>query len=232
MRQILRFHWALYARTAAGIAAALLVARQFPLVTIAAAPAAFWLLSSLAVSWWVYDRSPLGGYGWLPGRLGVRPARWINLHAGVDAAGGLLPALFPGAEGRSFDIFDAREMTEPSIREARRALRARDPESRVDWAGLPPQDAAFVIFTAHELRRAEARVRFFREVAGALSPAGRIALVEHLRDWRNFLAFGPGFLHFLSERTWRGTAAAAGLRVGAAFRITPFVRVFILEKTI
>jgi hypothetical protein len=232
MIQILRFHWPLYARTLAGIAIALLFASRAPLLLAAIVPAAFWFASSLLVSWYVYDLSPLGRYRWLPGVLGRSPARWINLHAGVDEAGPILPRIFPDAEGRSFDIFDPREMTEPSIHEARRALHAPAPKAGVDWTSLPPQDAAFVIFTAHELRRPETRVRFFRDLARALRPTGQIALVEHLRDWRNFLAFGPGFLHFLSERTWRITVAAAGLRVRTAFPITPFVRVFILEKTI
>ena len=91
---------------------------------------------------------------------------------------------------------------------------------------------AFLIFTAHEFRRTEARVRLFREVAGALTPRGQIAVVEHLRDWRNFLVFGPGFWHFLSRRTWLSTAAAAGLHIHDEFSMTPFVRVFLMEKVI
>jgi ubiquinone/menaquinone biosynthesis C-methylase UbiE len=84
-------------------------------------------------------------------------------------------------------------------------------------------DAAFVVFTAHELRRAESRERLFRELARVVRPGGEIVVVEHLRDWRNFLAFGPGFLHFLPERAWR----TASLRIARTFTITPFVRVFV-----
>jgi hypothetical protein len=53
-------------------------------------------------------------------------------------------------------------------------------------------------------------------------------LVEHLRDAANFAAFGPGFLHFFSRRTW--LAAAEGpFQLAVEFPITPFVRVFGFE---
>jgi hypothetical protein len=57
-------------------------------------------------------------------------------------------------------------------------------------------DTVFVLFAAHEIRDRVRRVTFFRELARVLSPNGQILVAEHLRDWRNFLAFGPGFLHF------------------------------------
>jgi hypothetical protein len=89
-------------------------------------------------------------------------------------------------------------------------------------------DAAFLAFAAHELRDHAARAELFRALADRLAPAGRVIVVEHLRDAPNFAAFGPGFTHFLSRPTWLRTFAAAGLAVRDEFPITPLVRVFVL----
>ncbi len=59
----------------------------------------------------------------------------------------------------------------------------------------------------------------------------KIILVEHVRDLANFVAFGPGFLHFLSVASWRKSWEAGGFNLDASFRITPFVRVFVLKKS-
>jgi len=220
MIRVLRFHRRLYLRTAVFIAAALLIAPhtgRLPrtLLTAAAIPAIFWCLSSLLVSWYVYDRPPLSDFRWLPRWLSRKPARWLSLHAGLDDPSPAIAALFPRAQGRVLDIFDPAATARPALPIATASL-----------------DAAFLIFAAHELRRHASRVALFRELARSLRAGGSILLVEHLRDWRNFLAFGPGFLHFLPERAWRSAASAARLRVRADFTVTPFVHVFVLERTI
>src|SRR5262249_61960756 len=84
-----------------------------------AVPASFWMVASLVVSWYVYDCSPLTRYEWLPAHLLRRPARWLNLHAGIDEATALLSRLLPESDGRSLDIFGARELTVASIHVAR-----------------------------------------------------------------------------------------------------------------
>jgi hypothetical protein len=53
--------------------------------------------------------------------------------------------------------------------------------------------------------------------------AGRVVIVEHLRDLANFAAFGPGFVHFHSLATWRRAWESAALRLA-----DEFVRVFVL----
>ena len=55
------------------------------------------------------------------------------------------------------------------------------------------------------------------------------SVVEHVRDVANFLAFGPGFLHFHSTGTWRRAWRSAGVHDVCQFRVTPFVRVFVLK---
>jgi len=140
--------------------------------------------------------------------------------------------LFPGSEGQIIDIYDPHEMTEPSIGRARRLAAASS--TATDWRALPASDqefeAAFLIFAAHELRRHEARVGLLQEITRVLRMKGELVLVEHSRDWANFLAFGPGFLHFFSERAWRKAASAAGLPIRLHRTVTPFVHVFVLRR--
>jgi len=199
-----------------------------------AGPLLFWLFSSLLVSHYVYDRSPLYDLNWVRRELPKAPQRWINVHAGVDETSQLLAQLFPRAVGEILDIHDPEEMTEASIRRARRTHRLLMRSKPADWRALPIADdtidAAFLFFAAHEFRRDEARTQLFRELARVLRSDGELSIVEHVRDCANFLAFGPGFLHFFSRSDWLRTAAAAGLQVRTEKSITPFVRVFTLRK--
>jgi len=88
-----------------------------------------------------------------------------------------------------------------------------------------------LLLSAHELRRHDDRVTLLRETARVVAPAGRIVVAEHLRDLANFLAFGPGFLHFHSAATWRRAFAGAGLIVEKRFRVTRFVAVYVLRRS-
>ena len=238
MKGILAYNWPFYARTSAGVVAALLVALNVPplwrdLLLLSASPALWWTCSSLAVSYYVYDRSSLYGLNWLNSCLSRPPRRWVNIHAGLDETSHRLAVLFPAAEGRVLDIYDPTEMTEPSIAEARRLAHAQLPSTSANWRALPLPDhtfdAVFLIFAAHELRRADARAQLFSEAARVLSTGGELILVEHLRDWANFVAFGPGFFHFLTECAWQRAVATAGLRVHARLSLTPFVTAFVLR---
>ncbi len=237
--QILQFNWRMYAATTAAlvgcwIAAVLLPATGRIALLIASAPAALWLATSLAVSHYVYDRFPLYDLRWLECALVRTPRRWLNVHSGWDETSELLDSVFPGADGQTADIFDAQVMTEPSIRQAHRLNRGTMKAKPARYDALPFEagtfDAAFAIFAAHELRRHDQRVQLFREIARILAAGGEFVLIEHARDWRNFLAFGPGFLHFFSPRAWRSVARGAGLIVRTEFRMTPFVRVYLLRR--
>jgi hypothetical protein len=235
--QILHYNRPFYTRTLAGVIAATVLAMWLPftfraLLLLATCAAVFWMCSSLLVSHYIYDRSPLYSFRWLQECLSRPPVRWVNIHTGIDETSQVISSVFPGSEGRILDIYDPREMTEPSIEEARRITKA--PLAATDWRALPAPDqafdAAFLIFSAHELRRHDARVQLFREVDRVLRIGCELVLVEHLRDAANFLAFGPGFLHFFSWRTWQRAADAAGLRIRLHRTLTPFVHVFVLGR--
>lgn len=195
---------------------------------------AFWTVSSIAVSWYVYDHAGVTRWRWLPRRMVLSPRRWANIHAGLDESTSALRQLFPGTEGAAVDIYDPGEMTEPSIARARRIRPSAEPFRQGRFDALPLSeggcDAVFLLFAAHEVRDAEHRTCLLRETARVLREHGCVVLVEHLRDWKNFLAFGPGFLHFHSRRNWLRSILDAGLVVEHESQATPFVQCFVLRR--
>ena len=239
--QILQFNRRSYVTTVGSVGVALLALPFLPspgrtVLLLGTAPALFWMASSLLVSHYVYDHSPLYDLNWVCSVLSRAPRRWINIHCGLDETSALLAVIFPGAASQVVDIFDPLVMTETSIRVARRVTHHTIPYTsmRYDSLAFPAEwfDAAFSIFAAHELRHHDQRVRLFGEIARTLTPDGEFILMEHSRDWRNFLAFGPGFLHFFSQSAWRKAASDAGLTVLAEFSMTPFVHVYVLRRAI
>ena len=197
--------------------------------------AACWVVTSLCASWIVYDRSVLMRGTWISTVLGFRPRSWMVIAAGVDEITPALRTAFADSHGRAFDIYDPAVMTEPSIARARKWAPANDAES-VDATRLPVADrsieAAVLPLSAHELRTHEGRCGLFREVNRALVADGRVVVAEHLRDVANFVAFGPGVLHFHSRRVWLRCFTGAGFAVCDELPITPFVRVFVLGKVL
>ena len=239
--QIVRFNWPYYAVAGFGLAVGPVIVHQLPLppwIRYAAyagfGVVAMWLAASLVVSWIVYDRSRLMDWDWVLQALGFSPRSWINLHAGHDASSPALKQIFPAADGRVFDIFDAREMSEPSIARARRLAVNAIAAEPADYRHLPlakgTVDVAMLLLSAHELRSEDARSALFTELRRVLGPAGRVVVAEHLRDWANFLAYGPGFLHFHSRRTWLRCFSRHRFDIHREFSITPFVRVFVLRR--
>lgn len=238
-KQIVRFNWPFYAAAGGVVAAAPFAVRWLPATPWIRAPfyagaglVAMWLAASLAASWIVYDRSRLMEWDWVLQALGFDPRSWINIHAGHDDSTEALRRIFKNPRGRVFDIFDPGEMTEPSIARAR-AL-ATMPAERADYRRLPlpngTVDAAMLLLSAHELRSEQARGALFSELRRVLGPGGRVIVAEHLRDWANFLAYGPGCLHFHSRRTWVRCFSRHRFDVHAEFSITPFVRIFVLRR--
>jgi len=241
VRQILRYnvHYYLASLAVVVVAAALIWFHLAPppldtAVSMVAGLVAFWSLSSLAVSYYVYDYAAVTRWEWLRGMLTVPPRAWANVHAGLDQSTAILKDFYPGAEYVVIDIFDPDAMTEPSIARARRLHPATHGaiSSKASAVPLPDQgtDTVFLLFVAHELRRHSGRVEFLREIERVLAPSGQVLLVEHLRDWKNFVAFGPGFLHFFSRREWLCVIREAMLKVRYEQNVTPFVRCFIVSK--
>lgn len=187
------------------------------IIFLATGLAGFWILSSLGVSWWVYDHARVTAWQWLPQRLLTTPRRWAHVHSGFDEATSLLHGLFPNGVGCTIDIHDPGSMTEPSIARARRIYPPAGGQlpGRFDNLPLPDRscDTVFLLMSAHEVRASNGRLTLLREVRRILTDDGQVVLVEHLRDGMNLIAFGPGFLHFFSAQSWRLGLAAADLQV-------------------
>jgi SAM-dependent methyltransferase len=241
LRQIVRFNWPFYAAASLAIVVAVLVVSRVPLAVArvglyaATGVPAIWIAGSLVASWIVYDCSGLTRWDWIRPALGFEPGMWINIHAGLDESTPALRTLFSGARWRVFDIFDPVEMTERSIARARRLVRNDVTPEAADFHRLPVPagtvDTALLLFSAHELRTDEARGALFAELRRVLGAGGRVVVAEHLRDVANFMAFGPGFLHFHSRRAWTRCFAHARFTIQSEFPITPFVRVFVLRRS-
>ena len=236
--KILRFNWPKYVGAIAlsGVVAGL-VLRGAVTGWIAIALLAgtglglFWMVASLVVSYYVYDASSVARGEWLgtlePGAL----ERGAIFHAGHDEASEIVARL-PGSEQfETFDFFDPERNGSPSLERAR--ARAEERATVIAPDEIPLADGELTLgvlaFAAHEVRDHSERVALFRELERVLSASGRILVVEHLRDAWNFLAYGPGALHFLSRGTWLRTFTDAGLALAGERPCTPFVRVFELE---
>jgi SAM-dependent methyltransferase len=236
--RILLYNWPAYALTWIGAVAVAATARGIGgaigwLLVLGAAVAAAWSAVSLLVSHYVYDRSPLAGGAWLRAFTPERVEAWASIDAGLDAEVAL-DEVMPGTCLARIDVYDPNTQSSPSVRRARVITpRAHDAVSAPP-SSLPLADGSCdviaVVFTAHEIRDVAERERFFVEVNRALRPGGRMVLVEHLRDLPNFLAFGPGFTHFVRRAEWLRIAGVADLAVAAEARVTPWVMALALEK--
>jgi SAM-dependent methyltransferase len=237
--RIFFYNWPIYVSTWGAAALVAVIASRMSEVArdaalLAGAFAVLWSAFSLVVSFYVYDRSSLVGGTWLPPMLPRACGTWATIHAGLDAEIDL-DRVMPGSCVARLDVFDPKSMTAPSIRRAR----VRTPQSKPGTACVPTAlalrdggcDAVVVAFTAHEIRDCAAREGFFDEVHRALRRGGTMLLVEHVRDLANFVAFGPGYWHFLPRGEWLRLASRSGFAVRAEHRITPWVMALALEKT-
>jgi hypothetical protein len=219
-----------------GLALMLVVESQWlkALLGLGAGLAVYFMIASVVASFVVYDASDLYKLRWWPARcLKDPPGDGIVVHAGFDPASPGIKARFPHMRLRILDFFDAGTTTEASIQRAHRLNPPSSPEERMSADSWPvdtaSQDVVFALSAAHELRKTQPRAAFFREAKRVLKGGGRVIVIEQLRNLVNFACFGVAAFHFLSRRTWLQTFASADLTVTDEFRITPFMRAFVLQ---
>ncbi len=240
MLAIARFNWPFYAAAAGfmvlgwiGVAAGGWLAVAGASVVMGCC---YFLIGSLGVSHWVYDLSDLYQWAWLDRALGNSRVEKLALcHSGFDEASVMLKRKFPQAAWQVLDHYDPATMTEASIRRARKLYPPTAGTVASRFYQWPVEDAkldvVFGLLAIHELRSDAERTAWFSEARRCLTDDGRVVLVEHVRDLANFVAFGPGFLHFHSVAAWRRSWESGGLIENDSFRVTPFVRVFVLKRS-
>ena len=193
--------------------------------------AAYFSFGSLLASYFIYDRSSLYKFSWLRPYLSPQ-TRLYNLYSGYSESGHLLEQAFPGYSIRHFDFFDPQSAVTASIRTAQRLSKPLDAEM-IDYKNWETGHKAGIILfmqSLHELRPLDQKVDCLLKAKENMEPGGRIIVVEHLCDLKNFLIYGPGAFHFFGERHWRKAFQDAGLEVVSSFNITPFIKTFILSS--
>jgi hypothetical protein len=240
VQNIVRFNWPMFVTTALIVLLAIVGALTLTtpiwraILALIASGLALGTIISLAVSHHVYDRSDLYRFAWLTRALASGlPRRATFCHTGFDECSDVLRAQLRETRWTLLDHYDPTWMTEASIQRARH--RCPPPRGTIaapfDAWPVSERSADLVIgmLAIHELRRDAERVTWFAEAHRVLDAGGRVIVVEHVRDLANVAVFGPGALHFHSVAAWQRSWEQARFRLRDEFRVTKWVRVFVLE---
>ena len=192
------------------------------------------LIMPLIISAYVYDFSGYYDFHWLK-NLFIDPnvRNIVNINAGFDETSFIIKNNFPQADLKVFDFYDSKRHTEPAIIRARKVSLTYPNTLGIKSSTIPiadkSVDVVFLLSAAHEIRDNEEKVVFLEECYRICKPGGKVIMVEHLRDFPNFLAFSIGFTHFFSSSTWKSAFARAGFGSIKETKFTPFMSVFNVE---
>lgn len=186
----------------------------------------------LIVSAYVYDFSGYYNFHWLkkvinePGKIN----HVTNINAGFDETSFILEENFPNAELQVFDFYDSKRHTEPAIKRARKVSLVYPNTQSIRSNSIPINDKSvdivFLLSAVHEIRSHVEKIRFLEECYRICKPNGKVIMVEHLRDFPNFVAFSVGFTHFFSRSVWKNAFEQAGFTSFQETKFTPFMSVF------
>lgn len=202
------------------------------LYAVIAASFVYGLLMPLFVSAYVYDFSGYYHFRWLKD-CAVSDANTnqiLNINAGFDETSYIIKSHFPKSDLKVFDFYNARQHTEPAIVRARKVSVVYPNTQEIKSDSIPLQDKSvdiiFLLSAVHEIRSHEERVQFLKECHRVCKPNGKVIMIEHLRDFPNFLAFSVGFTHFFSGAAWKRAFAQAGFPILEEKKFTPFMSIF------
>ncbi|MVT09292.1 class I SAM-dependent methyltransferase [Chitinophaga tropicalis] len=232
---IIRFNWHFYVFSVAMMILTIIAAgyfKELPILYIIPVLSFAVSVTSLLVSFYIYDLSDLYSLNWANSTKAEHLI--VNIHAGFDETSLLLGNKYKNAELRIIDFYNPQKHTELSIKRARKAYPVLPQTVWAEAGRLPVEDASadkiFIIFSAHEIRNRAERADFMKELARIIKPGGEIYLTEHLRDTANFIAYNIGFLHFYSKRSWLQLFSQADLKLTQEIKLTPFISTFIISK--
>lgn len=190
------------------------------------------LIMPLIVSVYVYDVSGYYKFSWLKDLItDQKKANLIvTINAGFDETSFIIKNKFPLCDLKVFDFYDAERHTEPAIKRARKVSLTYPDTQRMSSNSIPLKDGTvdivFLLSAAHEIRSPVEKVLFLKECHRVCKHDGMVIMVEHLRDFPNFLAFSVGFTHFFSRSVWRKAFETAGFSTFHEMKFTPFMSIF------
>jgi SAM-dependent methyltransferase len=190
------------------------------------------LLMPLIVSAYVYDFSGFYDFKWLK-RFRLKDSdetKILNINAGFDETSFIIKNIFTQSDLKVFDFYNAERHTEPAIIRARKVSLVYPNTQQIISSSIPLRDHSvdiiFLLSAVHEIRSHEEKVQFLKECHRLCKQNGIVIMVEHLRDFPNFLAFTIGFTHFFSKRAWKKAFGNAGFSTFSETKFTAFMSVF------
>ena len=190
------------------------------------------LIMPLIVSAYVYDFSGFYDFDWLK-KMNIEDSEDklnLNINAGFDETSYIIKKILPQSDLQVYDFYNAKQHTEPAIIRARKVSLGYPNTKQISSNLIPLKDNSvdniFLLSAIHEIREQDEKVQFLKECRRVCKPNGNVIMVEHLRDFPNFLAFTIGFTHFFSRATWRKAFKESGFSVFKETKFTPFMSIF------
>ncbi len=186
----------------------------------------------LVVSAYVYDFSGFYNFDWLK-KMNLADSKDqfnLNINAGFDETSFILKSILPQSHLQVYDFYNSKQHTESAIIRARKVSLVFPNTLQINSNTIPLNDNSvdniFLISAIHEIRKHDEKVQFLKECRRVCKPNGHVIMVEHLRDFPNFLAFTIGFTHFFSKATWKKAFEEAGFTTFKEEKFTPFMLSF------
>ena len=127
-------------------------------------------------------------------------------------------------------IYNAKQHTEPAIKRARKVSLIYPNTEHIVSNFIPLKDKTvdiiFLLSAVHEIRSHDEKIQFLKECHRLCKANGKVIMIEHLRDFPNFLAFSVGFTHFFSRAVWKNAFKHAGFSSINEIKFTPFMSIF------